>query len=174
MPICFSHSPSFSTLFLYLSDGGSLTYYGILGAALHTVLATLLWFQTRRVRCVLEEDGLEFYNILPKDAFSSNSNNAYNLRDPTCQSTLQSKPSNFVTKTKNKWAYDSITGYQFLPSRSWPLVCYFQETQTPQAYNIPGQCPHLAPVLFHAESFVQELQQRGVSYGFGSTDNEVV
>lgn len=141
----------------------------MLGFAIHTALATLLWFQTRRVRCVFEEDGLEFYNIVPH---ATDTNAVFDLADPSCQSTLKPKPSNFVTKTKNKWCYESISGYQFVPSRELPLICYYQETQTPQAYNIPGEQPHFAPVLFSAKAFEQEMEQRGVKYGFGHGNDE--
>ena len=78
---------------------------------------------------------------------------------------LTRKPSNFVTKTENKWTYDKVTGYQFYPSIELPLICYLKETQTSERYNIPGEQPHFFPALFVAKQFKDEMDKRNVPYG---------
>lgn len=125
---------------------------GVVGNVGHVLLATLLWVQTLRVRCVFEEDGFEFYNLK-------------GVMDLQKGGRLTRKPSNFVTKTENKWVYDKVTGYQFYPSIELPLICYLKETQTPERYNIPGEQPHFFPALFVAKQFKDEMDKRDVPYG---------
>ncbi len=110
-------SPTYKTA--YELDG-SPSLIGIFGGGFHVLFSALLWVQTRRVRCVFEKDGFEFYNIkgpkldLEKGAW------------------LQEKPSNYVSGTRNRWTYDSIINYGFFPSLEFPVICYFKETETPK------------------------------------------
>jgi len=84
------------------------------------LFASLLWVQTRRVRCVFEKDSFEFYNIKgPK-------------LDLTAGARLEQKPDNYVSGTINRWKYDTITNYGFFPSLDFPVICYFKETETPK------------------------------------------
>ena len=48
---------------------------------------------------------------------------------------------NFVVGGENSWTYDSFVNYDFFPSRSFPILVYFKETQTPEEqWNIgPGE-----------------------------------
>jgi Protein of unknown function (DUF3119) len=140
--------PLISLLYVYAGD-----LVGPAGNCVHVVLASLLWLQTLRVRCVFEEDGFEFYNL--KGDMDLTKKGAR----------LSRKPGNFVTKTENKWSYDKVTGFQFYPSLEAPLICYFKETQTPERYNIPGEQPHFIPALFDAKQFKQEMEKRGIQYG---------
>ena len=84
------------------------------------LFATLLWVQTRRVRCVFEKDSFEFYNIKgPKLDLNNGAK-------------LVQKPDNYVSGTINRWKYDTITNYGFFPSLDVPVICYFKETETPE------------------------------------------
>ena len=40
---------------------------------------------------------------------------------------------NVVVGGENSWRYDSFVNYDFLPSREFPILVYFRETQTPAA-----------------------------------------
>ena len=83
------------------------------------LFAALLWVQTRRVRCVFEKDGFEFYNIKGHKLDLDNG------------ARLEKKPDNYVSGTQNRWKYDTIINYGFFPSLEYPVICYFKETETP-------------------------------------------
>ena len=40
---------------------------------------------------------------------------------------------NVVVGGENRWSYDSFVNYDFLPSKNFPILVYFKETQTPEA-----------------------------------------
>jgi len=101
-------------------EDGSLSLIGLSGGLFHLLFATLLWVQTRRVRCVFKKDGFEFYNI-----------KGHKL-DLEHGARLEQKPNNYVSGTINRWNYDSIINYGFFPSLDYPFICYFKETQTPK------------------------------------------
>ena len=61
------------------------------GNCFHLLLAALLWVQTARVRCVFEEDGIEFYNVKGAGLDLKNGGR------------LERKPGNFVVGTENRW-----------------------------------------------------------------------
>lgn len=89
------------------------------------LFATLLWVQTRRVRCVFENDSFEFYNIKgPKLDLDNGAK-------------LVQKPDNYVSGTINRWKYDTIINYGFFPSLDFPVICYFKETETPEVSCVP-------------------------------------
>jgi len=60
--------------------------------------------QTKRVRCVFEKDGFEFYNIVGPGL------------DLEKGAKLVKKPDNYVSGTRNRWKYDKIINYGFFPS----------------------------------------------------------
>jgi len=37
-----------------------------------------------------------------------------------------------VVGGENSWSYKSFVNYDFFPSRSFPILVYFKETQTPE------------------------------------------
>lgn len=80
--------------------------------------------QARRVRCVFEKDGFEFYNI--KGPHLDLEKGAY----------LEKKPANYVAGTRNRWKYDTIINYGFFPSFEFPVICYFKETETPEVSGL--------------------------------------
>lgn len=138
---------------------GSPSLIGVAGGLFHMLFASLLWVQTRRVRCVFEKDGFEFYNIKgPK-------------LDLEQGAWLERKPDNYVAGTQNRWQYDQITNYGFFPSLDFPVICYFKETQTPEwkwdrwfaAFDSYGRGqPHFFPGICSARQFKAEMEKRGV------------
>lgn len=137
---------------------GSPSLIGIAGGGFHMLFATLLWVQTRRVRCVFEKDAFEFYNI--KGPHLDLNNGAW----------LERKPANYVAGTLNRWKYDTIINYGFFPSEEYPVICYFKETETPEwkwsrwfaafdSYN-RGQ-PHFFPGIVNVHQFREEMEKRG-------------
>jgi Protein of unknown function (DUF3119) len=97
---------------------------GVAGGLFHMLFATLLWIQTRRVRCVFEKDSFEFYNIKgPKLDLENGAK-------------LEQKPDNYVAGTINRWKYDKIINYGFFPSLDFPVICYFKETETPKVNSM--------------------------------------
>jgi Protein of unknown function (DUF3119) len=100
----------------------------VCGGIFHMLFASLLWVQTRRVRCVFEKDSFEFYNIKgPK-------------LDLKAGARLEQKPDNYVSGTINRWKYDTITNYGFFPSLDFPVICYFKETETPKVRAYRSNC----------------------------------
>ncbi|KAL3803079.1 hypothetical protein ACHAWO_010645 [Cyclotella atomus] len=54
---------------------------------------------------------------------------------------MESSGENFVVGGDNVWAYDKFVNYDIFPSRSFPILVYFKEQQTPEEnWNIgPGE-----------------------------------
>mmetsp|Transcript_24234 Transcript_24234/g.67534 ORF Transcript_24234/g.67534 Transcript_24234/m.67534 type:complete len:260 (-) Transcript_24234:259-1038(-) len=138
---------------------GSPSMIGIMGGCFHLLFAALLWVQTRRVRCVFERDAFEFYNI-----------KGHKL-DLDKGARLETKPSNYVTGSSNRWRYDSIIHYGFFPSERFPVICYFKETDTPEeqwnrwfaAFDSYGRGqPHFFPGICDVAQFKHEMESRGV------------
>lgn len=159
-PLYKSHiPPRTQCLLLAYAADGSPSVIGIAGGAFHMLFASLLWVQTRRVRCVFEKDAFEFYNI--KGPHLDLDNGAW----------LEHKPGNYVTGTPNRWRYDAITNYGFFPSKEFPVICYFKETDTPKeqwnqwfaAFDSYGRGqPHFFPGICNVNQFKAEMEKRGV------------
>ncbi|KAL7574932.1 hypothetical protein ACA910_010758 [Epithemia clementina (nom. ined.)] len=142
----------------YAADG-SPSLIGLSGGLFHLLFAGLLWVQTRRVRCVFEKDAFEFYNI--KGPHLDLERGAH----------LESKPANYVSGTRNRWKYDSITNWGFFPSEVFPVICYFKETETPEwkwnrwfaAFDSYGRGqPHFFPGICNVAQFKEQMESRGV------------
>lgn len=142
----------------YYTDG-SPSLVGVCGGLFHMLFATLLWVQTRRVRCVFEKDGFEFYNIKGHKLDLDNG------------ARLEQKPDNYVSGTRNRWKYDTIINYGFFPSLEYPVICYFKETETPEeqwdkwfaAFDSYGRGqPHFFPGICNARQFKEQMELRGV------------
>jgi hypothetical protein len=142
----------------YAADG-TPSLIGIFGGGFHVIFAALLWVQTKRVRCVFEKDGFEFYNIVGKGL------------DLEKGAKLVRKPDNYVSGTRNRWKYDKIINYGFFPSLDFPVICYFKETETPKeqwnkwfaafdSYQ-RGQ-PHFFPGICNVYEFKKQMELRGV------------
>jgi len=133
---------------------------GLAGGLFHLLFAALLWVQTRRVRCVFEKDGFEFYNIQGPGL------------DLNKGAKLTRKPDNYVAGTRNRWNYDSIINYGYFPSKEFPVICYFKETETPEwkwnrwfaAFDSYGRGqPHFFPGICNVQQFDAEMEKRGVA-----------
>lgn len=57
------------------------------------------------------------------------------------KSDLSSSGENVVVGGENSWAYDKFVNYDYFPSRSFPILVYFKETQTPEEFwnDGPGE-----------------------------------
>jgi len=138
---------------------GSPSLIGVCGGLFHMLFASLLWVQTRRVRCIFEKDAFEFYNIKgPRLDFEKG---AY----------LEKKPPNYVSGTENRWKYEHIINYGFFPSEEYPVICYFKETETPKekwnrwfaAFDSYGNGqPHFFPGICDVQQFKEQMELRGV------------
>lgn len=78
-------------------------------AVIFTVFSLFLAFQTTTLRFAFGEDS---FSLVQAGGAS-----------------LQQE--NVVVGGENKWRYDSFKNYDFLPSRSFPVLVYFREDQTP-------------------------------------------
>jgi hypothetical protein len=57
------------------------------------------------------------------------------------KSNMESTGENVVVGGENVWAYNSFVNYDVFPSRNFPILIYFKETQTPEEFwNVgPGE-----------------------------------
>ena len=56
---------------------------------------------------------------------------------------------------KNEWSYDSFVNWEFFPSKEFPVLVYFKETQTKPEGQI-----HFFPVLFQAKELYGVMKER--------------
>jgi hypothetical protein len=72
---------------------------------------------------------------------------------------------NIVVGGSNSWKYDTFVNYDFLPSRNFPILVYFKETQTPienrvdapiVVDNAVGQ-PHFFPAIANVEQLEKQF-----------------
>ena len=83
------------------------------------LLAVLFAVQTLRVRFVFDDEAVEVKAKEFDKLFESDAG-------------LVGSGENFAVGGENRWRYDSIVNYEFIPSESLPILVYFKETQTPQ------------------------------------------
>ena len=96
------------------------------GGALMGALGGLFTVQAGRVRFEFDEDALE-------------------LKIDSGGEVLASSGENKVVGGANRWAYDTFTDWFFIPSKDFPILMYFKETQT----SPDGQV-HFFPVVSNA------------------------
>ena len=65
------------------------------------------------------------------------------------QANMESSGENFVVGGENVWAYDKFVNYDVFPSRSFPILIYFKEQQTPKEnWNVgPGEKANSAEAI---------------------------
>ncbi|KAL3800368.1 hypothetical protein HJC23_003664 [Cyclotella cryptica] len=91
---------------------------------------------------------------------------------------MESSGENFVVGGENVWAYDKIVNYDLFPSRSFPILVYFKETQTPEEFwnvgpgekansveaiakgAVPGQV-HFFPAIANTEDIISGFEKHG-------------
>ena len=158
-------SASYTYFYLFLLLSALRTdAMGVGSAAFHAALAAFLWSQTNRVRLVMNDDHFELFNLSNDGTY------------------LKEKPSNYVAGTVNRWKYKDVIDYGFFPSRAYPFIVYFKETDTPKDQwggfgwwgmfasmfdptrskkEFEGQ-PHFMPALFDTEEFIKQMDKHGV------------
>ena len=85
---------------------------------------------------------------------------------------------NVVVGGENVWAYDKFVNYDLFPSRSFPILVYFKETQTPEEFwnvgpgeqanspealangAVPGQV-HFFPAIANTEALIRGFEGHG-------------
>jgi len=108
-----------------LATAASLVATGnLFGGAVMGALGGLFTVQAGRVRFEFDEEALEL------------------KIDKGGEEELASSGENVVVGGANRWAYDSFTDWFFIPSKDFPILMYFKETQT----SPDGQV-HFFPVV---------------------------
>lgn len=130
------------------------------GAAIHVILGYYVLKQTDRVRCVFDKSSFEFKNIKGNE--------------------LVRKPNkNYVKGTINKWNCATTVDFGYFPSKSYPLVVWFKETETPSNtwgdYGLWGQwlqnpsptapAIHFFPGFIDIDTWEKEMLARGAKRG---------
>jgi len=115
-------------------------------AVLFTVFSLFLTFQTTTLRFGFDEDS---FSLVKSDGSSMGEN--------------------VVVGGENKWAYSSFKNYDFLPSKSFPILVYFREDATPVENreevpivvdNLEGQV-HFFPAITN----VKQLEEGFITHG---------
>lgn len=129
---------------------------GVGGALVHAVLATYLFKQTQRVRCVFDDRTFEFKNLKGDQ--------------------LVTKPNkNYVKGTVNRWTCAKTVDFGYIPAKSFPLITYFYETETPDdtwgqyglwgkiwsGVNKKGPSAHFFPGFIDIDAWEDEMLKRG-------------
>lgn len=94
------------------------------------------------------------------------------------RSNLESTGENVVVGGENVWSYKSFVNYDMFPSRNFPILVYFKETQTPEEnWNVgpgeqanseeaiakgavPGQV-HFFPAIANTEDLIKGFEKHG-------------
>lgn len=92
-------------------------------------LAAYLVVQTARVKFVFDEEAIEVVEDASRRSFSGGK--------------------------INRWKYDTVTGWGFIPSRSIPILMYLKETQT----NPEGRL-HLFPAIMNGKALHDILKEK--------------
>lgn len=133
---------------------------GVAGSLIHAVLAIYLYKQTQRVRCVFDKNSFEFKNLK--------------------NGQLITKPNkNYVKGTINKWDCSKTVDFGYVPNKSFPLITWFKETETPPGtwgqYGLWGKiwsnvgdlkgAPsiHFFPGFIDMKTFETEMLARGAT-----------
>ena len=76
---------------------------------------------------------------------------------------------NVVVGGENSWKYSTFVNYDFLPSKNFPILVYFRETQTPVANreevpivvdNLAGQV-HFFPAISNVDELAENFKSHG-------------
>jgi hypothetical protein len=134
--------------------GKPLAYVFGGAAVLFTIFGAFIAFQTATLRFAFDET-----------SFSLVKSSGEKIGD------------NVVVGGENKWVYKSFVNWQFLPSKDFPILVYFKETQTPESSwveapivvdNLQGQA-HFFPAIANAH----QLQENFVSHNCKRMDSPV-
>lgn len=114
------------------------------------LIGFFLFIQTGKVRFVFDDQALEV--LIAK---SSSGNNG------KTEEQLEQSRENFAVGGRNRWNYSTVKDWFFIPSRSFPVLMYFKEVQTPGSTDNGknGQL-HLFPVIMDAQLLEQQMAER--------------
>lgn len=130
---------------------------GIVQGGLNLLVAVFLAIQARRIRFVFDQDSFELKNV---DFNTSNT-----------EDILKESGENIVVGGSNRWTYDSFVNWKFFPSKEFPILVYFKETQTPEELwnegpggldksGIGGQL-HFFPAIANVKQLAEQFEIRG-------------
>ncbi|KAL3826488.1 hypothetical protein ACHAXA_004325 [Cyclostephanos tholiformis] len=142
---------------VFIAPGSPLksTLSTFLGGIPLTLFGLFLTFQTTTLRFTFDD---EYFSLV--------------------RSNGESTGENLVVGGENVWAYNKFVNYDLFPSRSFPILVYFKETQTPQEnWNVgpgeqanspeaiangavPGQV-HFFPAIANTEKLISGFQSHG-------------
>lgn len=115
----------------------SLATHSYLPGAFFGLIGALLFVQTGRVRFQFDDEALE-------------------VKVSKGEQALQDSGENFAVGGKNRWAYDSVTKWFFIPSPAFPVLVYFTERQTDPAKDQL----HLFPVIMDGKQLFETMQSK--------------
>ena len=123
---------------------------GVVLGGLTLLFASFLVVQTNRLRFVFDDTSFELKSGLSGE--------------------LTDTGENVVVGGANRWTYTSFKNWDFLPSKSFPILVYFKETQTPESQwnEGPGQFDkvgggqiHFFPAIARVDQLEEQFRLRG-------------
>ena len=117
----------------------ALDQAGVVGSAFGgflCLLALLFAVQGTRIRFVFDQDSFELKQVGDGE--------------------LDDSGENIVVGGKNRWAYKSFVNWRFFPSKAFPILVYFKETQT----SPDGQI-HFFPAFANVDQLSDQFELRG-------------
>lgn len=109
------------------------------------LLGVFLSIQTGKIRFVFDNEAMEVCVLKPT---SKNTNKKE-------EDNLTTTRENFAVGGKNRWQYDSFQSWFFIPSKNFPILMYFRETQT----RPEGQV-HFFPVIMNGQKLYDVMMER--------------
>lgn len=117
----------------------ALDQAGVVGSAFGgflCLLALLFAVQGTRIRFVFDQDSFELKQV--------------------GEGELDDSGENIVVGGKNRWSYESFVNWRFFPSKEFPILVYFKETQT----SPDGQI-HFFPAFANVDQLNDQFELRG-------------
>jgi hypothetical protein len=113
----------------------SLSTGNLFAAVPFGAIGALLTVQAGRVRFLFDNEALE-------------------IKVEKGEDKLTDSRENFVVGGKNRWSYKNFTEWYFIPSKDFPVLMYFKETQTS-----PGGQSHLFPVIMNGKKLYEAMMK---------------
>ena len=127
---------------------------GVILGGLNLLFASFLALQTTRLRFVFDGTSFELKS-----------------EDPTgVADSLGDTGENIVVGGANRWDYSTFVNWDFFPSRSFPILVYFKENQTPadkwnegpgQLDEVGGGQIHFFPAIADCRQLEEQFELRG-------------
>eukprot|EP01040_Poterioochromonas_malhamensis_P011025 gene11025-12017_t len=103
-------------------------------------IGSFLYVQTGKIRFLFDDEAIEV--VVSKKAESG-------------EEKLSQTRENFAVGGRNRWKYNTITDWFFIPSKEFPVLVYFNENQT----SPKGQI-HFFPVLMNGKTLYETMVER--------------